>query len=73
MFSRLYKFNSFSKNLTFSLSRNIAVGQSIPKANLTVLQPKNGSYEKSSVSTDALFGSGSSILVGYPGFHLLFY
>ncbi len=52
------------------MKRNISVGQSIPKATLTVVESKNGNLEKSSVSTDSLFGSGTYVLVGYPGSNL---
>lgn len=56
-----------SRTLSFFLKRNISVGQSVPKAELTVFEYKNGAFDKQTVSSDKLFGKGKYILVGFPG------
>ena len=67
MFSKYTKLTWASKNLTSLIKRNITVGQNLPSQTLTVIDYKNGKYEKTTATTDDLFGKGKSILVGYPG------
>jgi len=65
MFSKLAKFTP--KTISSVFARNIAVGQKIPDASLTVLEFKNGAFEKTTANAQALFGTGTNILVGFPG------
>ena len=67
MFQTFKGLSTASRTLSVFLKRNISVGQSIPKAELTVFEYKNGAFDKQTVSTDKLFGKGKHILVGFPG------
>ena len=70
MFSKFSKFAP--KTISSIFARNIAVGQKIPDAPLTVLEYKNGAYEKSTTNAQTLFATGTNVLVGFPG-SLFFY
>ena len=65
MFSKFSKFAP--KTISSIFARNIAVGQKIPDAPLTILEFKNGAFEKSTTNAQTLFGSGTNVLVGFPG------
>ena len=65
MFSKLTKFAP--KTVSSLFVRNIAVGQRVPDASLTILEYKNGAFEKSTANAQALFATGTNILVGFPG------
>lgn len=41
------KINKFvNNNITFNLVKNISVGDKVPSANVTLLEYKNGEYER---------------------------
>ncbi len=71
MFSKFSKFAP--KTVSSIFARNISVGQKIPDAPLTILEFKNGAFEKSTTNAQTLFASGTNVLVGFPGlFSLVF-
>ena len=57
----------FFRSLTTKLYRNIASGDSVPAANVSILTLKNGQYEKDAVNTSQYFAKGKFVVVGFPG------
>ncbi len=63
----LKKTSFLSKSITNMFARFIAVGDKFPKADLTLLEFKNGQYEKTTANSESLFSKGTHVIVGFPG------
>eukprot|EP01017_Pseudomicrothorax_dubius_P032927 TRINITY_DN4359_c0_g1_i1.p1 TRINITY_DN4359_c0_g1~~TRINITY_DN4359_c0_g1_i1.p1 ORF type:complete len:187 (-),score=67.60 TRINITY_DN4359_c0_g1_i1:244-804(-) len=57
----------FGRTLTSTFRRYISVGETIPQTNLTIIEEVNGKFEKTTITSTALFKNQKVVIVGYPG------